>query len=121
MPRRTLTELPDLRFTFLESHMWIVNWRFDRQPLDATRRFLGVTACIGGLLKPEPNEGGGRVIRRMFMDVLDQALDAIHDAGILHTQHPDVRIKGEVLHSFDKPDDFANMQCEVEFHLWLKA
>lgn len=114
MPRLNPVEFPDPSFHFLDAHMWVVNWRFDR-------RVGGFDVRIDGLLKPQPNEGGGRVVRRMFMDVLDQALDAVHDAGILHTRHPSVRIEGDVLHSFSKPDDFANLRCEVEFHLWAKA
>jgi len=93
--------------------MWIERWNF-------IHYLRGSDLIIRGLLKPQPNEGGGRIIRRMFMDVLDQALDELADLGAVHARHPDVHIKGEVLHSFDKPDDFANLRCEVDFHLVVK-
>lgn len=97
----------------LENHMWLEHWTF-------THYINRSDLHIAGLLKPQPNEGGGRVVRRMFMDVLDQALDELADLGAAHTRHPDVRIRGEALHAFDKPDDFAFLRCEVDFHLVVK-
>lgn len=97
----------------LEKHMWIDRW------IPSLGRG-GFALEFRGLLKPQPNEGGGKAVRRMFMDVLDQALDELADLGAVHTRHPGIYITGEALRPLGKPDDFAYMQCEVNFYLAMR-
>lgn len=108
--RPTPEEFQSTWWPRLEQHMWIDGFTFGYP-------YFGSNLQIKGLLKPQPNEGGGRVVRRMFMDVLDQVFDELGELGAVHTRHPDVHIRGEVLHSLNAPDDFSFLQCEVQFYL----
>lgn len=108
--RPTSAEFRDNWWPRLEQHMWIEHFAFGY-------RYFGSNLQIKGLLQPQPNEGGGRIVRRMFMDVLDQVLDELGNLGAVHTRHPDVHIRGEVLHSLEAPDDFTFLQCAVQFYL----
>lgn len=104
-------KLQDVHQTWLsrlENNMWI-----ERGFVDVAAR--GTTMNVRGLLKPQPTEGGGRVVRRMYLDVFDQVLDDLAELGACHIKHPDFRFEGQVVHCLDKPDDFAGIPCEVEF------
>jgi hypothetical protein len=95
----------------LEEHMWVARHNF------ITSGRSGAWFEIDGWLKADPKVTGGRAIRRAFADGVDALLDALGSLGAVHTKHPDIRITGRVIHSFDKPDDFAHMQCEIRLSL----
>lgn len=103
--RQDLTTLRDL----LGRYLWITEIRVD---------YPGIEVTVRGMVKPNEDADSAVALRRSFLESFETVMALLAELGARHSSHPDFRIGGRAQHRVDGTDDFVQMTCDVEFHLF---
>lgn len=118
---------PSLAWTAsLNKHMWVN--RFDvLYPSALAGKVRPLGTDFDGTLKADLEGLDERGQRARCLEVFEQILGVLADAGVRHREHPTFEIGGHVDHGgvfldcVQATPDCLIPQCTAEFRLWLKT